>query len=832
MEHPRGSSNIVCHASTLPAPFTSLIGREQEIAAVCTLLAHPEARLLTLTGAGGVGKTRLAVAIANEIQGTFPDGVDFVSLASIQDAGAALPTIVQALDLHTSNRPPLETLQAELGEQRRLLVIDNFETVIAAAPSLLDLLAACPRLKLLVTSREVLHVRGEREIIVQPLALPDPQHLPDTEALAHYGAVALFLERAREVQPALQLTTVTVPLITEICHRLDGLPLALELAAARLKVLSLQALLERLEHRLQVLTGGPRDLPARQQTLRNTITWSYNLLAEEEQRLFRLLAIFADGCDLSAVEAVYTSLGGEHERVLDMVTSLLDKHLLHQRAQDDATVRLLMHETIREYGLEMLAANQELEAARHGHAAYYLRLAEQANTYLEGAQQAVWLARLERDYANLRAALHRALDRHDGTFALRLGNALFHFWEGHWRRSDGRNFLEQALAISQDAPADVRSKSLFVIAALALVQGDHERSAALGREAASLQRELGDWHHLAWSLYLLGANAWVNADLTLARSYTQEGFAVARPADDTIILAYLHDLSGQIALEQGDDTKARALLEDGLMLHRVAGDTRGILGALFFLERILLAQGEVAQARACAEEQLTLSRAIDFRPSIAGALSFLGRVALVEGNTAAAAELFEESLTLLLRDVKDSWPVAVVLQGIGVTVAAVGRLAAAIWLWGAAEALCAATDTPLPPDERAFVERARMRVLSQLSDEAFASAWAEGRAMTPEQALAAAQTTLSRKPRGQARRCASGVGAHHQPPSFSLANSLTAREVEVLRLVAQGLTDAQIAESLVISPRTVNAHLRSIYAKLNVSSRNAATYFALEHGLM
>src|SRR5579885_585768 len=365
--------HLVPACSALPLPPTSLIGREQEIAELCTLLQHTKMRLLTLTGTGGVGKTRLALEVAHEMQKHFTDGVCFVSLAPLRDAAMVVPTIAQALGLHgSSTRPSLEYLKSFLQDKHVLLVLDNFEQVVAAAPALVDLLAACPHLKLLVTSREVLHVRGERTFLVQPLTLPDPQHLADLALVAGSGAVALFLERAREISPKLVLTPETAPLIAEICRRLDGLPLAIELAAARLKLFPLPALLEHLEHRLSFLTGGPRDLPSRQQTLRSTLQWSYDLLSEPEQRLFRRLSVFVGGCRLEAAEALSDLLDGTQASVLDGLSSLLDKHLLYrveQSGEAHDSGRLLMLETIRDYGLECLATCGELEAARQAHAA-------------------------------------------------------------------------------------------------------------------------------------------------------------------------------------------------------------------------------------------------------------------------------------------------------------------------------------------------------------------------------------------------------------------------------------------------------------------------------
>jgi predicted ATPase len=356
---------------------------------------------------GGVGKTRLGLHIAEELLNDFADGVSFISLAPITNPDLVIPTIAQTLDLKEAlDWSPLEHLKAYLREKHCLLLLDNFEQVVAAAPALVELLQACLHLNLLVTSRAVLHISGEHEFPVPPLAVPDLKHLPDSEILSQYAAVALFVQRARAIKPDFRLTSANAPSIAEICIRLDGLPLAIELAAARIKLLSPQALLARLSHRLQVLTGGVRDAPVRQQTLRNTLAWSYDLLTPEEQRLFRRLAVFVDGCTLEAVEAVCEVLGDETGKVFDGVASLMDKSLVQQRAQKDEEPRLMMLETIREFGLESLLASGEIETVQQAYAMYYLTLAETAAPHLTGNQQTVWLARLEHEHLNLRVALN------------------------------------------------------------------------------------------------------------------------------------------------------------------------------------------------------------------------------------------------------------------------------------------------------------------------------------------------------------------------------------------------------------------------------------------
>src|SRR5437763_17100 len=541
----------------LPAQLTPLIGGEQEVAAVYALLQRPGVRLLTLTGTGGVGKTRLSLQVATDLLDDFADGVCFVPLAPVGDPELVVATIAQALGIkEVGERPLPDLLQAALRDQR-LLLLDNFEQVVAAAAGLADLLASCPGLKMLVTSRAVLHLHGEYEFPVPPLALPDLTTLP--QSLSQNAAVALFLERARAVKPDFELTPANTRAIAEICVRLDGLPLAIELAAARVKLLPPQALLARLEHRLQVLTGGARDVPARQQTLRNLLAWSYDLLDGKQQQLFGRLSVFVGGCTLEAVEGLYTALGDLPADVLDGVTSLIDKSLLRQTEQEGEEPRLLMLETIREYGLEALAASGEMESTRRAHATYYLALADLAELELGGPQQGVWLDRLEREHDNLRAALQWTIEQGEAggsmEMALRLGGALRRFWwgRGHW--SEGRNFLERALATGlADTWIDpsVRAKALLAASNLIFVQSDYERAKVLSEESLALYRELEDRHGIAYSLYRLGNVAWVRGDTAAARSLIGEALALFREVDDKEYIAYSLFSLGLFASSQGE----------------------------------------------------------------------------------------------------------------------------------------------------------------------------------------------------------------------------------------------------------------------------------------
>ncbi len=854
----------------LPVQPTPFIGREREMALVQQLLEREDIRLLTLTGPGGSGKTRLSLQVAAELSDRFAGGVFFVNLAPLSDPDLVIPTIAQTLGLKDMGiRSMLEQLQTFLQEKELLLLLDNFEQVVDAAPGLADLLAACPRLKLLVTSRQVLRLSAEHEFAVPPLSLPDPRHLPDLVALSQYEAVALFIARAQAVKPDFQVTNANAPAVAEICARLDGLPLAIELAAARIKLLPPQALLARLGQRLAFLTGGLRDAPARQQTLRNTIDWSYRLLDVQEQRFFRRLSVFVGGCTLEAVEAVCNAARDLTIDVLERASSLIDKSLLRQ-AEPEEEPRFLMLETIREYGLEALKAAGEEEMTRQAHARYYLSLAEKAESELHGPEQAMWFDRLEQEHDNLRASLHWLLEGEAGheriEMALRLGGALWWFWFVRGPRSEGWAELSRVLERSAGVAAPVRAKALLAAGWLASLLR-HPRAEGLCQESLALYRELGDKAGMANASLRLGVVALRKSQLAVLRSRSEESLALFKELGDKEYIGWSLSNLATAALFQGDYTKAHLLAEQSLALFRELGDRGAVMVVLLYLAKTLIYEGDATKAQAVLEkglaiskqighkgweaqlkgmlgevflqqnnislarplieESLALSREMGHQDGTILSLSLLARLEAGQGNYATARALYEESLALSREWEAYKWDTATSLEGLAAVVVQQGEPAWAARLWGAAEALREASGSPMPPAYRASYEQAVAAARTQLGERFFATAWAEGRSMTLDQALAArGPVTIPTSP---------SAGSHSTPTirtSPTYPAGLTAREVEVLRLVAQGLSDAEIADRLVISYRTVTTHLSSIYNKLGVSSRSAATRFAVEHHLV
>jgi predicted ATPase/class 3 adenylate cyclase/DNA-binding winged helix-turn-helix (wHTH) protein len=666
-------------AHNLPVQPTPLIGREQLGAAACALLRRAEVRLLTLTGPGGTGKTRLSLQVAADLLEDFANGVSFVPLAAIRDAALVASSIARTLGLQEkAGQWLLDSLREHLRDQQMLLVLDNFEQVVAAAPLVTELLAACPRLKCLVTSREVLRLSGEHEFPVPPLDLPDPSHLPAAETVAQYGAVALFIQRALAVQPDFRVDNATAPAVAAICVRLDGLPLAIELAAARLKLLPPQAILARLGRRFELLRGGARDVPERHQTLRQAIAWSYDLLEAGERALFRRLAVFARGYTLEAAEAVcqavHDAVGGPEPspEVLDGVASLLDKSLLRQQEQASGEPRFHMLETIREYGLECLTASGEEPAARHAHADYFLALVEVAEPALMGPDQATWLARLEAEHDNLRAALRWAEESREAEIGWRLAGALCQFWlmRGHLR--EGQERLARLLGLPLPAPRTAaRAKALTRAGHLADNLSDYAAAHAFFEESLAIRRALGDAGGIAAALNDLGWVAFHRNDYTAARMWSEESLAIWRELGDNKGIATSLNNLGFVAYVQGEYTATYTLFQESLALRRALGDKWGIAVALVLMGRTVHLQGDYRQATARLEEGRALFRELGAKQLFAYTSTYLGGVAHDQGNDERATALLEEGVTLF-RDTGDREGLALTLSFLGTVVHAQG----------------------------------------------------------------------------------------------------------------------------------------------------------------
>ena len=797
----------------LPQQRTSFIGRERERLEVKRLLAMT--RLLTLTGAGGCGKTRLALKVARDLVGAYPDGAWLVDLAPLSEAELVPQAVAQALGVYEQpGRALVETLGDALRSRNSLLVVDNCEHLVEAVVDLVDaLLDSCPGLRILATSREPLNSAGEVTWVVPSLTVPDSRQQAYTpQELEAYESVRLFEERARQRDPSFELTLPNGQAVAQVCRRLEGIPLAIELAAGRMEMLSAEQLALRLEDYLKLLTGG-RTADPRHRTLRATLEWSHELLSETERALFRKLSVFARGWVLEAAEEVCSGKGVERDDVLELLSELVDKSLVVVEAGEERVPRFRMLEPVRQYGQERLHESGTAERVRQRHAEYYLALAQEAEPELEGVNQTRWIDRLEAEHDNLRAALSWALEGGQAELGLRLAGALRLFWVGRGHYSEGRRWCEEGLNRGGSVPQSVRANALLGAGYFTASQGDLGLAIERLEDSLALYRQVGDTRRAATCTRLLGSTMLELGDWERAEALLEEALALARESGSIRDTCNALSTLSYLAACRGDMKRAKALGEESLARAREAGDTIAASFASNFLAVTAMLGGDYERAQTLFEATLEMTRITGNRKGQATALNNLGLVALCQGDYARAAKLSSESLRLSEESL-DHQLVTWSLDALAAVLGQQGYVGRAARLWGAAEVLREASDFSQPPDDKRVLEPFLEAARSRLDEAAFQAAWEEGRAMTEEQAV---EYALSEE--GEQDAPTLVTAPEQQPQLDPRTQGLTAREEEVALLVARGLTNRRIALELSISEHTVASHVRKILKKLGLRSR-------------
>ncbi len=796
-------------------------------------------RLLTLTGVGGSGKTRLALEVARDLVEAYPHGVWLVELAPISEEVLVPKAVAEALEVPERSAGPLaDTLAEVLRNRELLLILDNCEHLLEASARLVDkLLDSCPRLRILATSREALGVEGEVRWPVPPLSVPERlRKLPSAE-LEAYESVRLFNERAKGRDPSFSLSPPNALAVAGICRMLEGIPLAIELAAARTSTLSVEQISQRLGGSLELLTRGRRTAVPRHRTLKGALGWSYDLLSESEGKLFRKLSVFAGGWTLEASEAVGSGEDIEEEGrvsnppVLDLLSGLVEKSLVVTKRGPDGGVRYRLLEPIRQYALEKLEERGEAEATKRAHTQYFLAMAEEAEPELLGPREVQWYDRLEEEHDNIRAALVYWFEGvAEPDLGLRLAGAIWWFWHRHGHLSEGIRWLEEGLAKEVGTSAMARVKALAGIGWLAYGQADLDRMKESATEGLKLCAEarLGG-EHRALFLRMLGDASWLVGDYDKALKLAEESLKLSREANDLGGMALSLLMLGTAAMwGSADLEQARAFYEEGVAISRELSSASILRVCLNSLVLPFLLQGDLGRAAALAEEVAALSREAGDRLLLPLPLTWLGWAMLLGGDPERAEDLHKESLALSRELGAHTYLTLTLLEGRACGAGAQGEAPKAARLFGATEALREVTGFPLETAMRALEEPYLVGARSKLEEGAWSAAWEEGRAMSMETAIEYAlsedEPSTITSPAAPTEQLSTPVSEH---PA-----GLTPREVEVLGLVAKGLTNPQVAQKLFLSPRTVQRHLNSVYRKLGVSSRTAATHLALEHDLL